>query len=192
MILEHKSKPIVLNAQPRAGSSYLHRMTRIQHFPHINWQRARFTLQDAVIRKQDNPNYKIVISVRNPLERFWSYFFCFRYKFVNWNLTNVKDFFNEFQITCHYDPHTTFQRYMLEYFHKVIDYADFIEMEDLPILVENKPKFTQHTDYTDQVTFPFDEDCRSYLTEKITDLYQTDINWYNSIKKMKLEVDNNG
>ena len=153
------------------------------------------------VNNPGNPNYILQI-VREPVQRFMSWFDkqyiaeIFRKKkinnnyFTSWCLKNIDkqfidDYFSTAHYKIHYDGHTAFQCYWPKIYLKKFECDwKYLQMEDInPYFLNTKP-YRPKRNKEEYLGFwdTINPDLKEYTLFKTRELYQTDIDWYNSIK----------
>lgn len=149
----------------------------------------------------DDESYTIYGAVRHPITRFKSWFITFATdeeetsdihpkmpKLEDWTHKDVMHYFDEFKITCHYDDHTFFQ-YMIwkRLGIKNLERIQWFEMTKLEEILEYKIKHIKYPEPNvawNNTIQKINPAITNYLIQQAELVYQKDIKWYDSLKKL--------
>ena len=174
-IIYNEEEKIIICAVARCGTNFLYDIA-----PYINYK----ILENNSIT--DYSEYTIVKVVRDPYNRFVSWWYSFEGNLSKaedhprlWSKEKVDEWIERFKIDMHYDEHTGFQS-ILYYQHKELNQNNiFVKMEDLNIILGLSPESRPPDLYKEQVI------NNTMFINKIFQLakmfYKRDIEWYNQL-----------
>jgi hypothetical protein len=140
--------------------------------------------------------YQIYGAVRHPISRFksWFMYFASSTNQVHPKLkpisrcthSDIVNYFNEFQYSCHYDNHTSFQHIQWRQLGLPdLSRIKFFEMTQLERILDYKEKqITTVTPNSHWDSYMEVCDLKEYIVQQAELIYVPDIEWYNNLDKI--------
>lgn len=174
-VLVNNEKKMVCCILPRCGSNHVRSVLKT-----VNWVENRRVLIKSF------EDYKIIKIVRDPYERWVSWFYAFVWDenstIKNWTVAEAEQWLEDFRVRHHYDEHTGLQSMLYNFNNPYInDNTHYVRMEYVDMYFglseQRHPSVVQHFPRIDE-THP---DVVEYFKHAIPELYKPDYNWMKNL-----------
>lgn len=174
-VIYNSTNRIILCALPRCGTNYIRRFASKSK----DWRNgARFA---PSFRYHEHTIVKVV---RDPFERWRSWFYTFGFDYCNpihWTIDDAKKFIDDFSIKMHYDQHTGYQ-HILYTIDQNLNYNNkFVTMEKVGIFLGDSGAPHNPGKQHDFREVDMNPSVIEYLYPRIHELYRLDSNWIKSL-----------
>ncbi len=174
-VLVNNEKKMVCCVLPRCGSNHVRSVLKT-----VGWvERRRVT-------KESFEDYTIIKIVRDPYERWVSWFYSFEWDDVppikNWTVADAKQWLENFRVRHHYDEHTALQSMLYNFNNEYIcNNTCYVRMEYVDMYFgftnQRHPSFVQHFARMDETPL----DVLEYFKHAIPKLYKPDYIWMKNL-----------